>query len=78
MNRKIKLVWDFHGDDAQKTAEHHVRHLDQFMEREKIELIKTAVETTMDFHHMATMTVNEKDVIVLRDALQPHRAFVVE
>ena len=26
-NRKIKLIWDFRGPDAQATAEHHTIHL---------------------------------------------------
>jgi len=78
VDRKIKLVWDFHGDDAEKTAEHHVRHLKEFMEREKMLLINADVSSHDSYHHMATMTVNEADVIMLRDALKPHRAFVVE
>ncbi len=78
MNRKIRLIWDFHGGDSQGTAEHHVRHLNQFMEREKIEIIRSFVDSADVFHHMACLTVNEKDVIVLRDALKPNRALVVE
>lgn len=78
MNRKIKLVWDFHGDDAKKTAEHHVRHLEQFMSREKLDMIKTSVENFEDWHFMACLMVHEKDVLIIRDALKPHRAFVVE
>ena len=78
MNRKIKLIWDFHGGDAQKTAEHHVRHLEEFMLREKIEMIRTGVESFEDWHQMACLVVHEKDIPVLRDALKPHRAFVVK
>jgi hypothetical protein len=48
------------------------------MEREKLEALKTAVQSADDFHHMACLTVNEKDVTVLRDSLKPNRAFVVE
>jgi hypothetical protein len=43
MNRKIRLIWDFHGADSKGTAEHHVKHLEQFMEREKLEMLRTAV-----------------------------------
>jgi hypothetical protein len=78
MNRKIRLIWDFHGQDSKGTAEHHVIHLKEFMERENFELLRTAVLSNADIHHMACMTVQEKDIPVLRDALKPHRAVVVE
>lgn len=78
MNRKIRLVWDFHGADSKGTAEHHVKHLVQFMDREQLETLRTFVDSANEDHHMACLTVNEKDVIILRDALKPHRAFIVE
>ena len=77
--RKIRLVWDFHGTDSKGTAEHHVRHLEEFMKREKIECLRTVVLSgNEDFHHSACMTISEEDVPLVRDALKPHRAFVVE
>ena len=76
--KKIRLVWDFHGEDAEGKAAHHVRHLEEFMNREKIEFLRTVVLSGNEGHHSACMTVNEKDVKVVRDALKPHRAFVVE
>lgn len=78
MNRKIRLIWDFHGGDSKGTAEHHVRHLLEFMKREKLEVLRTAVYSNADFHHMATLTINEKDVRLIRDTLKPHRAVIVE
>lgn len=78
MNQKIKLIWDFHGSDAKGTAEHHVIHLKQFMAKENISFHDTDVHSTVEFHQMACITVDEKDVITLRDALKPHRAFVVD
>ncbi|UKN01875.1 hypothetical protein K6119_19310 [Paracrocinitomix mangrovi] len=78
MNRKIRLIWDFHGGDAEKTAQHHVRHLEEFMQREELECLRTTVLSNADYHFMACMTVNEKDVMILRDSLKPHRAVVVE
>ena len=76
MNREITLIWDFHGGDAQGTADHHVKHLQEFMEREKIEFIGTFTQSNADLHCMACLTVHEKDVITLRDALKPNRAVV--
>lgn len=78
MNREITLIWDFHGGDAQETAKHHVRHLEQFMARENYEMIRGFTQSNADTHCMACMTVWEKDVFTLRDALKPHRAVVVD
>jgi hypothetical protein len=78
MNRKIRLIWDFHGTDSKGTAEHHVKHLIQFMEREELETLRTAVMSANEGHHMACLTVNEKDVRILRDTLKPNRALIVE
>jgi len=78
MSQKIKLIWDFHGGDAKGTAEGHVKNLKQFMEKENIPYHDTDVHSTVDFHQMACITVDEKDVVTLRDALKPHRAFVVD
>ena len=36
--RKIKLIWDFRGQAARKTAEHHEIHLKEFIQAEKLQL----------------------------------------
>lgn len=77
MNREITLIWDFNGEDATKTAEHHVKHLEEFMSREKFEYVRAFTQSNADSHCMACLTVFEKDVFTLRDALQPKRAVVV-
>ena len=33
--RKLKLIWDFRGPDALKTAEHHEIHLKEYSARIK-------------------------------------------
>ena len=38
MNRKIKLIWDFRGPVAAKTAEHHEIHLKEYIILEKLPL----------------------------------------
>lgn len=71
--KKLKLIWDFHGPDAHKTAEHHEIHLKQFIEREKLPLNITGVEEISDMHSTAFLVVYENDMITVRDALKPHR-----
>ncbi len=76
MNRKIRLVWDFYGETAEGTAQHHVVHLKEFMEREKLDYFNEGIDSNVELHCLAYMTVSEKDVKILRDALRPNRAFV--
>ena len=33
--RKLKLIWDFRGPVSQKTAEHHLVHLKEYIELNK-------------------------------------------
>ena len=76
MNREITLIWDFHGGDSEGMAVHHVKHLEQFMEKENIHLIRTFTQSNAEFHCMACMSIKEEDVTIVRDALKPHRAVV--
>lgn len=78
MNRKIKLIWDFYGSDAKKTAEHHQAHLKEFDIKESINCFDFSVEYIKDSHFIAAMVVNENLVIKVRDALKPHRAEIVD
>ena len=74
--RKIKLIWDFRGEAATKTAEHHLIHLNEYLENEKIILEKTGFEILNEMHAIAYLVVEEADMIVFRDALRPHRGEV--
>ncbi len=76
--RKIKLIWDFRGEVAAKTAEHHEIHLKEFIEVEKLEVNLTGFEILNDMYAIAFMVVEEKDMIAVRDALKPHRGEVFE
>lgn len=76
--RKIKLIWDFRGEAAAKTAEHHEIHLKEFLETEKYALQITGFEVVNEMHAIAYLVVEEKDMIAFRDALKPHRGVVYE
>lgn len=76
--RKIKLIWDFRGEAATKTAEHHDIHLKEYLEKEKIVLEKTGFETINEIHAIAFIVVEEKDMITFRDVLKPHRGELFE
>ena len=76
--RKIKLIWDFRGEVAAKTAEHHEIHLKEYIESEKLELNITGFEILNEMYAIAFMVIDEKDMITVRDALKPHRGELFE
>ena len=78
MSRKIKLIWDFRGPAAAKTAEHHEIHLKEFIEMEKLRLNITGFEIINDMLAIAYMVVIDENMIAVRDALKPHRGEIYE
>ncbi|PKQ46488.1 hypothetical protein [Confluentibacter flavum] len=74
--RKLKLIWDFHGPDANKIAQHHEKHLKDYIIIEKLNITITGVETLSDIHAIAFLVLNEAQMKPIRDALKPHRGQV--
>lgn len=74
--REIKLIWDFHGPDAENTAQHHQQHLNEFILKEHLALQVSSSEKLSELHSIASMLVNENEMVKVRDALKPHRAQV--
>lgn len=77
-DRKIKLIWDFKGPAAAKTAEHHEKHLKEYIVIEELDLKITGHKHQTDMHSLAYMVVHESQIKILRDALKPHRAEVYQ
>jgi hypothetical protein len=78
MNRKIKIIWEFSGPDAEQTAKHHKIHLEEFGVKEQL---KCAIGGTEYVNHLvwiAYVIVYEKDVLLVRNALKPVRAEIFE
>jgi hypothetical protein len=73
MNRQLKLIWDFKGPDAERTAKHHLIHLNEFLERDQIKVIVTGVEAINDMHHLVYLAIEESLMPPVRDALRPNR-----
>lgn len=76
MSREIKLIWDFRGPTAAKTAEHHEVHLKEFIAIEKLPLNITGFAIKGEMQAIAFMVVTDEHMIQVRDALKPHRAEV--
>ncbi len=76
--RQIKLIWDFRGPAAAKTAEHHEIHLKEYIEIEKLPLNITGYTIVNEMHATAWMVVTDDFMIPVRDALKPNRGEVYE
>ncbi len=70
---RVRLIWDFFGPHAERTARHHQRHLDEFVHRECAANAQTGTDSERDTHWMAWMVVDAADVQRVRDALRPQR-----
>jgi hypothetical protein len=74
MSRKIKMIWDFRGEVAAKTAQHHEIHLKEYIDIEKFEINITGFEIINDMQAIAFMVATDENMIQVRDSLKPHRA----
>ena len=73
MSRQIKLIWDFRGSAAAKTAEHHEIHLKEYISVEKLALNITGFTIINEMHAIAFMVVTDENMIAVRNKLKPHR-----
>ena len=73
MSKKIKLLWDFRGEDAKETAKHHTIHLKEFASIEKLTFYAIDIHEKNPMLASAFITIDEKDMKIYRDAIKPHR-----
>lgn len=73
MGRQLKLIWDFRGPAAAKTAEHHEIHLKEYIALEQLPLEITGFEVKSEMHAIAFLVVTDAEMLLVRDALKPHR-----
>ncbi len=78
MNRKIKVLWDFRGPDGLKIAEHQKVHLQEFADREQLQLLDIGIQKHSDYIVSAFLTIHESDLLKVRDQLKPQRAVVAD
>lgn len=74
--RLLKLIWDFRGPAAAKTALHHEIHLKEFAFAKALTTQITGVEDHNELHSIAYLVVQEDEMKPVRDALKPHRGQV--
>ncbi|TVZ55824.1 hypothetical protein OD91_1092 [Lutibacter sp. Hel_I_33_5] len=73
VNRKIKLIWDFRGEDALEMAKHHCLHLKEFALADSLSFHEIDFKELDNFYALAFIIVDEKDMKIYRDSLKPHR-----
>jgi hypothetical protein len=78
MKRKIKLIWEFRGMSAARTAEHHEIHLKEYIEIEQLPVKITGFDIINEMYAIAWMVVDDAYMITVRDALKPHRGELYE
>jgi hypothetical protein len=77
--RRIKLIWDFHGPDAKKTAEHHAIHLNDFkLVKNDVSILEVGTEEINESFYIAFLITRKTEMIRLRDVLKPKRGEYVD
>ena len=76
--RKIKLIWDFKGEDTFNMATHYNKHIIEFFDLKKINLIESGINHINNYHYSAYAIIDEQDVNTVKHPLKPHRAFIVD
>ena len=77
MENKIRLVWDFRGADALKTAEHQLTHLVEFMTKENISCLEKSLEQISKLQSICWIIIKESDLDFVKKRLKPNRGFLV-
>ncbi|QAA81134.1 hypothetical protein EI546_05055 [Aequorivita sp. H23M31] len=73
MTNRIKFIWDFHGPNGKPTAEHHIKHLGEFVEAKNLQNTILGVEQITPNHHIAFLVVDKELMDSLRAILKPNR-----
>jgi hypothetical protein len=76
--QKIKLIWDFSGEDSLKTAEHFNIHLEEFLEKKEILFYNIGLEPINDYLNIAHLIIDRQYVDMIKHALKPQRAFLLD
>ncbi|NQY05990.1 MAG: hypothetical protein HRT68_07335 [Flavobacteriaceae bacterium] len=78
MSNHIKLIWEFRGPNALRTAEHHIIHLKEYIVIEKLSLNETEIQQFSEFQVMASMLVTEEEMPKVRAALKPNKGQLIK
>jgi hypothetical protein len=74
--RILRLVWEFRGADAKKIAEHHLIHLNEYLERNSLKVDSNGVTEHSPMYASAFLVCNETLALELREPLKPQAAYL--
>ncbi len=69
-----RYFWDFFGPDAEGTAAHFVRHLDEFLSRNHLSGCSTGTTSAGPGHHAAYCDAPPEVGSAIERALRPRRS----
>jgi Mn-containing catalase len=70
----MKLLWDFFGPHAERTASHFKTHLEQFLSQHALTGLTTGLESAGDGHKAAYCVAQGDALEKLKASLRPNRA----
>ncbi len=73
MTDRVKLIWDFRGPNAKHIAEHHTKHLGEFVVAENLQNTILGQEELGAMYHIAFLVVEKHLMNTLRETLKPTR-----
>ncbi len=76
--RTIKFVWDYYGEPAVKTAEHHKIHLQEFAEAKALSIQQAGFQKISDQRATAYLLLHEDEALKYKEVLRPEKAYVIE
>lgn len=76
--KNVKLIWDFKGIESNKTAEHFHVHLVDFLKNHQILKYTSKVELVNEFHSINFLIIDEAYIALIKNALKPNRAYLVQ
>jgi hypothetical protein len=74
MTEPSKLLWDFFGPHAERTASHFRTHLEQFLTEHQLAPLPTGLESAGQGHQAVYCEVSGPAQDTLKKALRPNRA----
>ena len=73
MEKRIKVIWDFRGPAAEKTAIHYELHLKEYLKLHGLTDFGSGIDQKSPVHTIAFMVVESSALEQVKQDLKPHR-----
>ncbi len=70
---EIKLIWDLRSIDAKEIAEHHVKHVTEYIESKELKKTTVFCEEIFAHYYIVCVLTTKNNMIQIRDELKPNR-----